>query len=108
MDVEDAVRKRGHERGAQQPHVPRQDDEVRLSLGERAKDILLVRRARRVALVIENARLQSELPSPVDAAGVGAVRDDADDRRAERAGRDRRMNRFEVRAAARQENGELH
>src|SRR5262249_54585544 len=108
VNVEDAVRIRGDEGGAEQPHVAGQGDEVRLRLAEDAQDVFLVRDAVRVRAVVENVRGQAELASGGEAGRVRAVADEGHDLRGELTPRDGLVDGHEVRAAARQQDGELH
>src|SRR5438270_1005039 len=108
MNIQDSMRIRGDERRTQEPHVSREANEIRFSLGERAKNLLFVRATRWIREVVNCMRGQSELARPREAGSVGPIGDDADDVRIEFVIFDSLMDRGEVRSAAGKKNRQAH
>jgi len=106
VHVEDAIGKCLEQRGADEPHEARETHEGHAARRELAGEGAIEGVAAGKRAVIDDHRLDAGAARPLEPAGIGAIRNDDGDRRAQTAFGNRVDERLQVAATARDEHAD--
>lgn len=106
MDVHDAVRKRPAERRPKHAHEPGEADERHAAAFELLDQRPIVIVARGIVAMRDHQRLDARRARPLEALGIGAIRNHDGDRRVERAVLRRVDERLQIAPASGDQNGQ--